>query len=87
MTKRTIEILVETEDLLVVNQRGRAVSLKCSECGGPVERARTDGALVPSRSAAEIVGNCVAVSDESIGYFDSCCKQSEWARGQSTPVD
>jgi len=38
MTKRrTIEIIVETEELLVVNQRSRAISLKCPECGALVE--------------------------------------------------
>jgi hypothetical protein len=38
MTKRrTIEIILETEELLLVNQRRRLISLKCSECGGPVE--------------------------------------------------
>jgi predicted RNA-binding Zn-ribbon protein involved in translation (DUF1610 family) len=38
MTKRrTIEIIVETEELLVVNQRTRAISLKCPECGALVE--------------------------------------------------
>lgn len=39
MTKRrTIEIIVETEELLVVKQRSRAIALKCSACGGPVEQ-------------------------------------------------
>jgi hypothetical protein len=38
MTKRrTIEIIIETEELLVVKQPSRAIWLKCSKCGGPVE--------------------------------------------------
>lgn len=44
MTKRkTIEIIVETEELLIVNQRSRAISLKCPECGALVEPLASEG--------------------------------------------
>ena len=38
MTKRrTIEIIIETEELLVVNKLNRTASLKCPDCGALIE--------------------------------------------------
>jgi hypothetical protein len=62
MTKRrTIEITVETEELLVVKQRSRAISLKCSECGGPVEP------FVPTAEEAPPMTASVICSSEANG--------------------
>lgn len=55
MTKRrTIEIIVETEELLVV-KHSRTLSLKCSECGAIVEALELpDDAASSSDQASQI---------------------------------
>ena len=56
MTKRrTIEIIVETEELLIVNKRSRAISLECPVCGALVQPlALAATAPSPSDNALEL---------------------------------
>jgi hypothetical protein len=37
MKRRTVEIIVETDELLVVNKQSRHVTLKCQACGAPLD--------------------------------------------------
>lgn len=67
MTKRrTVEIIVETEELLLVNQRGRAILLKCPECGALVESqahsATVAGHHLPYDIALELPGSDSSLS-------------------------
>ena len=58
MTKRrTIEVIVETDELLIVNKRNRAVPLQCPACGVPLEEplALAGPADSPDKDAQENV--------------------------------
>ena len=56
MTKRrTIEVIVETDELLIVNKRSRAVPLQCPSCGAPLEEmlALANPTASPDKDAQE----------------------------------
>ena len=45
--RRTIEVIVETEELLIVNGRSSVMPLKCPACGAPL-KPLTLGAIAAS---------------------------------------
>ena len=55
--RRTIEVIVETEELLIVNGRRSAMPLKCPACGAAIEPLAL-GAIAarPTTDASQIPG-------------------------------
>jgi len=56
MKRRTIEIIVETEERLMVDPRNQAISLECPECGALVEsHSQTPNGLLHQNGEANVV--------------------------------
>jgi hypothetical protein len=73
--RRTIEVIVETEELLIVNGRSSAASLKCPACGAAIEPVTLEAdAAIPYGNAREICR-----SDSSL------CQDKEGNAGQDNP--
>lgn len=73
--RRTIEVIVETEELLIVNGRSSAVPLTCPACGAAIE---------PLTLEADAVSACA--NDREIRSSDSSlCQDEEGNDGQENP--